>query len=152
MPKHPGGRPTDYTPELADLICARLAMGESLVSIGSDKTMPGRSTIHDWLNPVHPSYAGLEFSDKYAHAREDQADFKADEIEDIADRTLRGEIRPDVARVVIDTKKWTASKLRPKRYGDKIDLTTDGKAIQPVLVKFIGDTAHDIKQTENESD
>ena len=132
----PAGRPTDYNEKIAKLICERLAMGMSLVKICEAKNMPGRSTVHDWLNPNHPSYQPT-FSDKYARAREDQADFKADEIEDIANRTLKGEIRPDIARVVIDTKKWTASKLRPKRYGDKLDLTSDGDKLPPTVVQFI---------------
>lgn len=118
----PKGRPSEYSEELGKVICDRLANGESLVAICKDKDMPGRSTVHDWLNPNHPSYAGKDFSDKYARAREDQADYKADEIEDIADKVLKGEVRPDAARVAIDAKKWTASKLRPKRYGDKLEL------------------------------
>lgn len=35
--KHPGGRPTKYTKELADTICERLAMGESMRTIAKDK-------------------------------------------------------------------------------------------------------------------
>lgn len=54
---------------------------------------------------------------KYARAREEQADYLADEIVSIADE----EEDPQKARVRIDARKWTASKLRPKRYGDKVD-------------------------------
>lgn len=114
------GRPTIYSDELAITICDRLANGEGLVSICKDKNMPHRSTVHDWLNPEHSTYQS-DFADKYARARDDQADYKAEEIESIADRVLSGELRPDAARVAIDAKKWTAAKLRPKRYGDKVE-------------------------------
>ena len=125
------GRPTDYSEELAKLICERLANGESLIAICKDETLPHRSTVHDWLNPKHSTYQSA-FADKYARAREDQADYKADEIEDIANRVLTGEINPNAARVAIDAKKWTASKLRPKRYGDKLDVTSDNEKIQVI--------------------
>ncbi len=59
-----------------------------------------------------------ELASKYARARERQADHLADEIVQIADE----EECPNKARVRIDARKWTASKLRPKRYGDKVDL------------------------------
>ncbi len=55
---------------------------------------------------------------QYARAREEQADFYADEIVTIADT------EPDAAtaRVRVDARKWVASKLKPKRYGDKLAL------------------------------
>jgi hypothetical protein len=109
------GRPTVYSQELANRICDRIALGESLIGICKDNGMPGRSTVHVWLAE------NSDFLDKYVHAREDQADYKADEIEDIADRVLKGELKPDAARVAIDAKKWTASKLKPKKYGDRVD-------------------------------
>lgn len=129
------GRPTDYSEELSKIICERLANGESLVAICKDESIPHRSTIHDWLNPNHPTYQ-KDFADKYARAREDQADFKADEIEDIADKVINGEIRPDAARVAIDAKKWTASKLRPKRYGDKIEHAIEQDTLEKITVEF----------------
>ncbi len=36
----PAGRPTDYTPELGDLICSRIAEGSSLRKICTDDEMP----------------------------------------------------------------------------------------------------------------
>jgi hypothetical protein len=92
--------------------------------------MPDKSTIFDWLRR-HP-----EFADHYVRAREDQAETMAEEIVDIADETpdtvpvydKEGnviDIKLDSAYISwqknrIDARKWTASKLRPKKYGDKI--------------------------------
>ena len=110
---NPEGRPTIYTKELAAHICKRIMDGESLASITRDDDMPVRSTVHKWLTERD------EFSDKYKEARDAQADTYTDEMEDIArDPTL------DVqrARLIVDTRKWVASKLKPKKYGDKLDL------------------------------
>lgn len=129
------GRPTEYSVELADLICERLANGEGLVSICKDETMPARSTVHNWLNDKSEFYKP-DFLDKYVRARDDQADYKAEEIEEIADKVLAGTVKPDAARVAIDAKKWTASKLKPKRYGDKIDMTSGGEKIESNTIVF----------------
>ena len=127
MAKHPGGRPTDYDKKICDEICQRITNGESLRAIVEDDHMPNRSTIHLWL--LHHD----EFSDQYAKAREYQADTLADELIYLADTA------EDVnkARLQVDTRKWVASKLKPKKYSDKIDLTSDGEKIQPLLVKII---------------
>ena len=37
-------------------------------------------------------------------------------------------------RMMLDTRKFIASKLKPKKYGDKLDLTTDGEKIQQTIV------------------
>lgn len=81
--------------------------------------MPSFSTIKAWLAQ------DSEFSAQYARAREGQADTLADELVEIADE----EPDPQRARVRIDARKWYASKLQPKKYGDKLDMnvtaTTD---------------------------
>lgn len=121
---HAGGRPTTYTEDLANEICRRIMEGESLRSIVETEGMPNRSTVHLWLATKS------QFSDQYARAREDQADTLADELIELADNAT------DVnkARLQIDTRKWAASKLKPKKYGDKLDMTTNGKDLPiPIL-------------------
>lgn len=119
------GRPSKYTIELSETICERISNGESLKKITDDEHMPTRSTVHKWLAE------DKEFSDRYAHSRDLQADVFADEMDDIA----RDEkIDVNRARLIIDTRKWTASKLKPKKYGDKVDVTTDGKALPTPIV------------------
>jgi len=66
------------------------------------------------------------FSEQYTRAMEMRADIHADRIETVAAELLSG-TRTDynAARVALDALKWTASKLRPKRYGDKLQLDAD---------------------------
>src|SRR5690606_15983106 len=114
------GRPSSYRPYIADEICDRIAQGESLKSICSDKGMPSHTAVFSWL-AKHP-----DFADKYARARERQADVLAEEIIAIAD-----DYSPDKDvnrdRLRIDARKWYAGKLRPKVYGDRqqIDANVD---------------------------
>jgi hypothetical protein len=68
-----------------------------------------------------------EFADEYARAREIRAEVRAQQIDDIASKAERGEIPSDVARVVIDARKWAASKLAPKRYGDRQTVAHEGE-------------------------
>lgn len=94
-------------------VCTAIAGGQSLRKICEAKDMPSIDTVRVWL------IEDAEFSAQYARAREEQADYYADEIVTIADT----EEDPNRARVRIDARKWTAGKLKPKVYGDKVDLS-----------------------------
>jgi hypothetical protein len=126
----PGGRPSIYTQELADRICERLASGESLRAICGDDGMPSWPTISKWLNEK-PG-----FVTQYARAREDQAEAHADRIIEIADDET---IDANHKRIMVDARKWVASKLKPKRYGDKLDLEHKGEVGLTVVVKRFSD-------------
>lgn len=110
------GRPSVYTPELGIEICVQIAEGKSLRSICKADDRPSMVTIFTWLDK-HP-----EFLNHYTRAKEQQADASSEDITEIADEVRRGLIDPQAARVAIDAYKWTASKLKPKKYGDKLDI------------------------------
>lgn len=97
-------------------VCLEIAEGKSLRSICEADDMPAAETIRAWL------IEDGSFSVQYARAREEQADFYADQIIDIADEAKDA----NLARLQIDARKWKASKLQPKKYGDKIDLNHSG--------------------------
>lgn len=100
---------------IQDRLCEGLMFGRSLKNILEDQGMPDRQTVYHWLQD------DAAFFDNYTRAREAQADFFADEIAHIADT----EPDPNKARVRIDARKWAAGKLKPKLYGDKLDITGD---------------------------
>src|ERR1044072_1702714 len=127
------GRPTIYDDATAAEICRRIMDGESFKGNCVDKEMPARSTVHMWL-------ANNEaFMDKYAKAKDTQADTLADEMQYIADNVIADKDAVAKARLQVDTRKWVAAKLKPKKDGDKLDMTSGGEKLQPVLVKFVGD-------------
>ena len=113
-PKHAGGRPSDYTKEKGDLICQRIATHDiglpRLCKMYTD--MPDEKTIQRWR------YQFEEFRLKYAQAKMFQADLLAEECLDIADSSTPQDVGVD--RLRVDTRKWLASKLLPKQYGDKL--------------------------------
>jgi hypothetical protein len=83
-----------------------------------------------------------ELADKYARAREDLIERMAQEIMEIADSpvpttdsgaTDSGAVQDK--RVRIDTRKWLLSKLAPKKYGDKLELS--GDANNPITIAKI---------------
>ncbi|MHB1326877.1 MAG: terminase small subunit-like protein [Gemmatimonadales bacterium] len=119
-------RPSDFSQDIAVTICGRLASGEPLVRICKSEEMPHVSTVYRWIA------ANEAFRDMYARAREDQADTLADEIVAIADDGSNDTYEKDgveftnqdvVARskLRVDARKWVAAKLKPKKYGDKVD-------------------------------
>ncbi len=156
------GRPTRYTPKVAADICTRLAGGEGLRSICDDAAMPARSTVTGWLFDGEHE----DFMDQYARAREAQAEVWADEIVSIADDSS-SDVTTDKdgkeivnhehiqrSRLRVDTRKWVASKLLPKRYGDKLQPTGEGGGPVPhehrlapelhdLLERTLGRTAKD---------
>lgn len=134
---NPKGRPSVYSQAVADRICEEIVIGRSLRSICQDKDMPSIASVIKWLREKD------DFSSQYARAKEEQADTITDDMEDIArDNTI------DVARarLIIDTRKWAASKLKPKKYGDKLDMTTNGKDLPtPILGGATGSVEQDAK-------
>lgn len=126
----------EYSTEIVDRICERIADGESLRSICADDDMPSTTAVMKWLAN------DAAFVAQYARAREMQADVMFDEILDIADdgRNDWMERRDEEggnlgwkengealnrSRIRIDARKWMAGKLRPKKYGDKLALEHD---------------------------
>jgi hypothetical protein len=105
------GRPSAYTQELADSICARLAEGMSLRTICKADDMPDASTVFRWLR-TKPG-----FCEQYTRAKEESAEALSEDMLEIADDK---EGDPQRDRLRIETRKWLASKLKPKKYGDKL--------------------------------
>jgi len=139
------GRPSSYTPELGTQICLKLAGGESLRSICELEEMPALSTVLLWV--VDGKHK--EFSEQYEIARMAQAEMYADELREIADDGHNdwmlkkyGDTEAWIengeamgrSRLRLDARKWIASKLLSKRYGDKIEQTHKGDASAPLVV------------------
>ena len=130
-----------YTIEKAKDICELLSQGQSLVSIAKRSDMPNRVTIHEWIEKYK------EFGDMYARAREDQADYYAESIVDIASETevvakYNGEtvtlaldsVAVQRNRLRVDAQKWIASKMNSRKYGDKTTLSGDSDAPLAITV------------------
>jgi len=148
------GRPSDYTQEKADAICELLTRGWSLRKVieqgwseydgknGNDKIdFPSIATVFKWMRD-YP-----EFLKQYTRAKNESADAMAEEILELSDKApqaITGADRSDSARVQavklqIDTRKFLMAKMKPKRYGDRLDLTSGGERVEmtPLIVSEI---------------
>lgn len=138
------GRPTLLNQQVIDAICEHIEQGKSLRSFCKQEDAPAMSTVTKWLRE------NRAFSAQYADARARGMDAHAEEILAIADDNTQDEeevetengvivrVNHDVinrAKLRIDTRKWLMSKLAPKKYGDKLDVTSGGNPIPaPVLM------------------
>ena len=114
------GRPSKYTPELADHICRRLAIGDSMRKVCSDPEMPDITTVFKWIREKP------EFAQQYARAKDESAHAHSERILEVIDKVLNEEVNPNAARVALDALKWTAARMQPKRYGDRVDTHLSG--------------------------
>lgn len=130
------GRPSGYTQEIADKICERIAEGASMRTVCTPDDMPGLATVFRWLRE-HSI-----FRDQYARATEERTEAMSEEILDIADDgsndfmviqkgtqsyQIENKEVTNRSRLRVDTRKWLMSKMKPKKYGEKLDMTTNGK-------------------------
>ena len=142
------GRPSKFTPDIAEAICQRIAEGESLRSVCRGDDMPDKSTVLRWLDDNE------EFRDQYARAREAQADHFAEEIIEIADDATNdfmerkrkdGSLETALnaeniqrSRLRVDARKWLMARMAPKKYGSRIVHEGDENDEQIIvqIVKF----------------
>lgn len=140
--KRPVGRPTKYTPELSNVICGRIASGESLFRISKDAGMPSTVTMFAWMRKHE------EFLNSYTIAKQECADVYAEEIIDIADdgtNDYMAQLETDEngeekiagwkyngehvarSRLRVESRKWLMMKLKPKKYGEKTHTEHSGQ-------------------------
>lgn len=108
------GRPSAYSIELAEEICRRISIGETLIDVCEDANMPPESTVRGWdwddRNGRCPPRPGLGFSTLYARAKEMRLECELDRL-----RTLTREEK--IGRTVIHKQAYDS------RTGDVVDLT-----------------------------
>lgn len=142
------GRPSIFTQELVDKICNRISLGESTRKILKDKDMPSSATFYKWLTDKDKK----DFLEQYETSCNIRAELMFEELNEIADDgtndfmevtsdngEVREQLRPEHiqrSRLRVDTRKWYLSKVLPKKYGDKMDVTSDGKAIKGNSIIF----------------
>lgn len=141
-PKGSGGRPSKYTPEIAERMCEMLSQGIPLREICRQEGFPEWRTVYDWMvRDAHLSAA-------IARAREVGQEAIAEGIYELVERPPerivddKGVSRVDAGyvqwtRVQADIKLKLLAKWNPKRYGDRVAVA--GDAENPVQIQ------HDVK-------
>lgn len=114
-----------------------------------EQTHKGLVTICKEHNKTAAAFYNLidnneEKSDRYACAKSRQADYLAELILEVSfddgddEKPFVGTNHITRDRLKADSLKYIASKLRPKKYGDKIDVTSDGKEIKTTTIINLG--------------
>ena len=111
---------TTYTPELAATFCAAIADGGSLRAVCAQPGMPSKATVFRWLREHH------DFRLLYEQATDDRADTHIDEVVDIADRCAADKDAVAKAKLQIYARIEAAQRMKPRKYGNRMQLTGDG--------------------------
>ncbi len=126
MTGNPNGRPASYNQDIANEICNAITTSvRSLEALcNAHPHWPCFKTVYSWINQNKNG-----FLQQYTLAKEQQADYLCDSILTIVDKAEtfideNGNERNDVAmlRLKVDSLKWQAGKLRPRKWGDKQSL------------------------------
>lgn len=124
-------REDDDLTEVQMEICQRLMLGESVRRICRDDHMPVQSTVFQWL------VSNDRFRAAYELAKRLLAETLSEEILDISDdgssdftegesgKTFNPE-HVQRSKLRVDSRKWLAAKLAPKRYGDSTAVRVGG--------------------------
>ncbi len=158
------GRPTTFTPELGTKICDRIALGESTRNILKDTDMPSSSTFYKWLLDKDKK----DFSEQYETSCNIRAELMFEELNEIADDSsndymkkvgIDGEIQEvpnkehvQRSRLRVDTRKWYLSKVLPKKFGEKIDMTTNGKDLPIPLLNGLYNNNSNTQGSESQKE
>lgn len=109
-------------------ICDHLAAGKSLIQIGKLKGYPSADSIYRQM------HRDADFAAAIARAREAQQDRIVDDCVKMADDATAEDWQ--VVKLRIWARQWRASKLAPKKYGDKVALTGGGEGDAPLVVEI----------------
>lgn len=120
-PKAKPGPKTKYTNAFVLEFCT--VISQSTIGIvrilETHPDWPDRATIFRWLDEHE------EFATKYARAKEWQVDHYVEQTVEIADT----EADAAKARNMIGVRQWIAEKLRPSKYGNRLDVDHSGQVV-----------------------
>jgi hypothetical protein len=140
-----------YTDQLFDIICNSIATSsKGLAEICKENGTSPR-TFYKWVQD------DIKLMHKYTRAREEQADYLADEILKLSD-DKSGDLQDGEfgsvgnaaniqrSRLQVEARKWVAAKLKPKKYGDKVEVENTGE------LKIVANFGSTIIQPASESE
>lgn len=123
-------RPSEYNYEMCIDICTEVAEGYNIKTVLKRKDeYPTFQTFCNWKREHK------ELFDLYVKTMQDKSESELEEIDNVYAMLRAGEIEPSAANVLIQTKKWTASKYYPKMFGDRETKVLEG-GDKPITISF----------------
>ena len=111
-------KPRYQTKKNASFILTEIKSGRSLREVCKTNNWP-LTTVYDWLQ--------RDYAEQYVQAQDARADAMFDELVEIADAPMADKVEVMQAKLKIDPRKWIMSRMKPKKYGDKVDVSMGGK-------------------------
>jgi hypothetical protein len=127
------GRPSKYTPELADQICETMVAGHDLVET-CDILKLSRATVYRWLNE-HP-----DFEAKCARAREALTEVRLSQVRDKIVKAQNSGVDPNLLKIEVGFEQWVAERIAP-RYSTRTKTEVSGPNGGPVQIERV-DLSH----------
>lgn len=143
------GRPEtwvgDKKTEAIETVIQRICEGESLRSIlmhASRDVLPSMAVFLKWVSEDE------DLEKQYARAMKIREESMFEEILEISDEsnadvdiTEDGKLRVigevvQRSRLKIDARKWMLGKMNPKKYGEKVDITSDGEKVATTIINL----------------
>lgn len=116
------------TDEVREDILQRVANGQSLRSACAVHNLVASAVIKACSKDP-------ALGEQYARARDEGIDSQAEEMHDLEQRVLSGELDPNAFRAAMDARKWRLARQAPKKYGDKVQQEISG-GDKPVSISF----------------
>ena len=138
-PSMPPDETAETTAEKVARVIGRIECGELLTAACLAEVMSVHRLM-EWRDTNENN------RQRYARARDAQAHRIAEDVLAIADDSggdvrygPKNEIMPDAeftarSRLRMDARKWYVAKVAPRQYGDKLDVTSDGKPLNPAAI------------------
>jgi hypothetical protein len=118
-------RLTEYDYDLCIEICEEVAQGGNIMRVlENNSKYPTWSTFRRWKRDNE------ELRTLYINSVQDKAEALETEMDDYRSMLLAKEIDASTYNTLVQTLKWKMAKFYPKMFGEKVDVTSDYKAIQ----------------------
>ena len=146
--KHPGGRPTKYTPQLAQAIMADFAQSPDSIDVICGRHDISTTRFWAWVQD------NMEFRDLFAQARTQRAHAlvhgdhtKLQELEIKAETASNEELRridlqSRIHRIRIGRNQWMAERMNPKQFASQQHVDVTQRALN---VHLHADTPEDVQ-------
>lgn len=117
------GRPSDFSPAVAESVLEKLTEGKSFLWFDSDEAedYPSTSTIRRWRA------RNKDFDAECARACESAAEADYDRMERIEAMVAKGKMDPKAANVILSNMRWRMEKRKPRTFGQKVEHEHSGR-------------------------
>lgn len=109
--------PTKKTPEVVAAFLDMIKNGRSCAQACKQEGMPSSKTIQNWVDsdPV--------FARQYDQAKEERGNYYGELVAEISLAGLQGKYKDSaMLRAAIDGLKWSAARMSPKKFGDRMQV------------------------------